>query len=31
VGRWRTEMSDEDRRAFEEVAGKLLVELGYEL
>jgi hypothetical protein len=31
VGRWRTEMTDEDRRAFEEVAGKLLAELGYEL
>ena len=31
VGRWRTEMSAEDRKAFEEVAGKLLVELGYEV
>ncbi len=31
VGRWRTEMSAEDRRAFEQVAGKQLVELGYEL
>ncbi len=31
AGRWRTEMSAEDRRAFEQVAGKLLVELGYEL
>jgi hypothetical protein len=31
VGRWRTEMSADDRRAFERVAGKLLAELGYEL
>jgi hypothetical protein len=31
VGRWRTEMSAEDRQAFEGVAGKLLGELGYEL
>lgn len=31
VGRWRTEMSTEDREAFEEVAGKLLDELGYEV
>jgi hypothetical protein len=27
--RWRTEMSAEDREAFEAVAGKLLAELGY--
>jgi hypothetical protein len=31
VGRWRTEMSDEDRAAYEGVAGTLLEELGYEL
>ncbi len=31
VGRWRTEMSPEDREAFEAVAGKLLAELGYEV
>jgi Sulfotransferase family len=31
VGRWRTEMSPEDREAFERVAGKLLAELGYEV
>jgi hypothetical protein len=31
VGRWRTEMSPEDRLAFEAVAGKLLAELGYEV
>ena len=31
VGRWRTEMSEEDRKAFEGVAGKLLAELGYEV
>ena len=31
VGRWRTEMSPEDRRAFESVAGKLLAKLGYEV
>jgi hypothetical protein len=31
VGRWRTEMSPEDREAFEGVAGKLLAELGYEV
>jgi sulfotransferase family protein len=31
VGRWRTEMSPEDRTAFESVAGKLLKKLGYEL
>ena len=28
VGRWRTEMSAEDRQAFEGVAGDLLAELG---
>ncbi|MEK6325965.1 MAG: sulfotransferase [Actinomycetota bacterium] len=31
TGRWRTEMSDEDRAAFESVAGKMLATLGYEL
>ncbi len=31
VGRWRTEMSAEDRLAFESVAGDLLTDLGYEL
>jgi hypothetical protein len=31
VGRWRTEMSPEDRAAFELVAGKMLKRLGYEL
>jgi sulfotransferase family protein len=31
VGRWRTEMSADDRRAFESVAGDLLTDLGYEL
>lgn len=30
VGRWRTEMSSEDRQAFESIAGDLLRELGYE-
>ncbi|CAN5504537.1 sulfotransferase [soil metagenome] len=30
AGRWRTEMSDEDRQAFEEIAGDLLRDLGYE-
>jgi hypothetical protein len=30
VGTWREEMSEGDRRAFEEVAGPLLAELGYE-
>ena len=28
---WRTEMSASDRAAFEEVAGELLAELGYEV
>ena len=28
---WRTEMSESDRHAFEEVAGALLAELGYEV
>jgi hypothetical protein len=31
VRAWRTEMSDDDRRRFEEVAGALLDELGYEV
>jgi Sulfotransferase family len=31
VGRWRTEMSADDRRAFESIAGDLLSDLGYEL
>jgi Sulfotransferase family len=31
LGRWKTEMSPEDRAAFEEAAGDLLAELGYEL
>ena len=31
VGRWRTQMSVEDRVAFESEAGELLVELGYEV
>jgi hypothetical protein len=31
VGRWRTDMSPEDREAFESVAGKLLAKLGYEV
>jgi hypothetical protein len=31
VGRWRTEMSPDDRAAFESVAGKMLKRLGYEL
>ncbi|MGH2965668.1 MAG: sulfotransferase family protein [Solirubrobacterales bacterium] len=31
VGRWRTEMSKEDRQAFEGVAGELLAELGYDV
>ena len=30
AGSWRERMSDEDRRAFEDVAGSLLAELGYE-
>lgn len=30
VGRWRTEMSAEDRQEFEDIAGDLLRELGYE-
>ena len=29
AGRWREEMSPEDRAAFEEIAGELLEELGY--
>jgi hypothetical protein len=31
IGRWRTEMSAEDRALYESVAGDLLVELGYEV
>ena len=31
VREWRTQMADEDVRAFEAVAGDLLVELGYEV
>ena len=31
IGRWRTEMSAEDRELYESVAGELLVELGYEV
>src|ERR671918_737751 len=31
LGRWKTEMSPEDRAAFEDAAGELLGELGYEL
>src|SRR4051812_49471184 len=31
AGRWRTDMSPENRRAFEEVAGGLLKKLGYEV
>jgi hypothetical protein len=31
VARWRTQMSDEDRAAFESIAGGLLAELGYEV
>ena len=31
LGRWRTEMSPDDRAAFEDAAGDLLSELGYEL
>ena len=31
IGRWRREMTAAERREFENVAGKLLAELGYEL
>ena len=31
ASRWRTDMSPENRRAFEEVAGPLLKKLGYEV
>lgn len=31
AGRWRTDMSAPDRQAFEEIAGDLLAELGYEV
>ena len=30
INRWKTEMSEEDRRKFEAIAGPLLEELGYE-
>lgn len=30
IGRWRSEMSDEDRAKFEAIAGSMLRELGYE-
>jgi Sulfotransferase family len=30
VGRWKRQMGDADRRAFEEVAGEMLADLGYE-
>ncbi|MGI9556997.1 MAG: sulfotransferase family protein [Solirubrobacterales bacterium] len=30
-GRWRTDMSDEDRASFEDIAGPLLAELGYDV
>lgn len=31
IGRWRAEMSDADKRCFNEAAGEVLEELGYEL
>jgi sulfotransferase family protein len=31
IGRWRTEMSAEDRALYDSVAGELLVELGYQV
>lgn len=31
VERWRTEMSAEDRAVYEELAGDLLADLGYEV
>jgi Sulfotransferase family len=31
IGRWRTEMSADDRKLYESVAGELLAELGYEV
>ena len=31
VGRWRTMLSSEDQHTFEEVAGDLLAELGYDV
>jgi hypothetical protein len=31
LARWKTEMSEEDRRRFEQFAGELLEELGYEV
>jgi hypothetical protein len=30
ISRWKTEMSDEDQRAFESIAGNMLRDLGYE-
>jgi hypothetical protein len=30
VSRWKREMSDSDRLRFEEVAGEMLTDLGYE-
>ena len=31
IGRWKSEMSAEDRAVYEELAGDLLADLGYEL
>jgi hypothetical protein len=31
IERWRTEMSPEDRAVYEELAGDLLADLGYEV
>lgn len=31
VGRWRSDMTDDERRIFEDVAGPLLLELGYDV
>jgi hypothetical protein len=31
IERWRTEMSREDRAVYEELAGELLADLGYEV
>lgn len=31
IGRWKTDMTKSDRRQFEKVAGKMLLELGYEV
>ena len=30
VSRWKRQMPEEDRRAFEEIAGPMLSDLGYE-